>query len=74
MSEWTRGTESGMLHKKALLTESSESDMMEEALEPPFLEFLNDLPVHSGSRPSLARGTGYMALELLFWPSHYSFL
>lgn len=48
--------------------------MMEEALEPPFLEFLNDLPVHSGSRPSLAQGTGYMALELLFWPSDYSFL
>lgn len=47
-----------MLHKKALLTESSESDMMEEAVEPPFLEFLNHLPVHSGSRPSLARGMG----------------
>lgn len=62
------------LHEKALLTESSESDMMEEALEPPFLEFLNDLPVHSGSRPSLAQEMGYMALELLFWPSDYSFL
>lgn len=40
MSEWTRGTESGMLHKKALLTKSSESDMMEETLVPPFLKFL----------------------------------